>query len=133
MAAELNQAGLVRMERQRECLSLAMNFLKSAAEPGNTVAPRSTNRAFITGSARPALISRLSRSMISAGVGLETRMARLGMAFAVVLTCAVPAAAADFPAPKGRAVGNDDDLERTRHADQTMYRRRDRSGHAGKC
>jgi len=36
--------------------------------PGSGSPPMSANRAFILGSARPALISRLRRSMISAGV-----------------------------------------------------------------
>src|SRR5262245_54536028 len=51
-------------------VSSAMNLPKSAEELANTVAPRSAIRAFIRGSARPALISLLSLSMISAGVFL---------------------------------------------------------------
>jgi hypothetical protein len=39
-------------------------------EPGSTVPPKSASRAFILGSARPALISLLSLSTISAGVFL---------------------------------------------------------------
>src|SRR5262249_9602123 len=48
----------------------AMNVANSAGELANTVPPRSAIRAFIRGSARPALISLLSLSMISAGVFL---------------------------------------------------------------
>src|SRR5262249_48001153 len=44
----------------------AMNIPKSAGELMNTVPPRSATRAFIRGSSRPALISLLSLSMISA-------------------------------------------------------------------
>ena len=49
-------------------VSSAMSLPKSAGEPASTVPPRSASRAFILGSARPALISLLSLSMISAGV-----------------------------------------------------------------
>src|SRR5215831_13870998 len=48
----------------------AMNVANSAGELANTVPPRSAIRAFMRGSARPALISLLSLSMISAGVFL---------------------------------------------------------------
>src|SRR5437016_1160563 len=51
-------------------VSSAMSFPKSAGEPANTVAPMSTIRAFILGSAKPALISLLSLSTISVGVFL---------------------------------------------------------------
>src|ERR1700674_3563676 len=51
-------------------VSSAITLLKSAAEPGSTVPPRSANRAFSLGSARPALIALLSLSTISAGVFL---------------------------------------------------------------
>jgi hypothetical protein len=51
-------------------VSSAINLRKSAGEFGKTVAPRSANRAFILGSARAALISPLSFSMISTGVFL---------------------------------------------------------------
>src|SRR5215472_6892697 len=51
-------------------VSSAMSFPKSAGEPTNGVPPRSASRALILGSARPALISLLSLSMISAGVFL---------------------------------------------------------------
>src|SRR5262249_1637889 len=51
-------------------VSVAMNLAKSEGEPGNTAAPRSANRAFNLGSTRPALISLLSLSTISAGVSL---------------------------------------------------------------
>src|SRR5262249_53603657 len=47
-------------------VSVAMNLAKSEDEPGNTAAPRSANRAFNFGSTRPALISLLSLSTISA-------------------------------------------------------------------
>src|SRR5262245_47713071 len=49
-------------------VSSAMNFPKSAGEPTSGVLPRSASRALILGSARPALISLLSFSTISAGV-----------------------------------------------------------------
>src|SRR5262245_42625583 len=55
-------------------VSSAMNLPKSEDEPGNTAAPRSANRAFNLGSARPALISLLSLSTISAGVSLGAPM-----------------------------------------------------------
>jgi hypothetical protein len=51
-------------------VSSAISLLKSAGEPGSTVPPRSASRAFIFGSARPALISLLSFSTISVGVFL---------------------------------------------------------------
>src|SRR6266550_2756087 len=49
-------------------VSSAMSLPKSAGDPVSTVAPRSASRAFIVGSARAALISLLSLSMVSAGV-----------------------------------------------------------------
>src|SRR5262249_35244601 len=49
-------------------VSSAMSLPKSAGEPGSAVAPNSESRASILGSARPALISLLSLSTISAGV-----------------------------------------------------------------
>src|SRR5215470_17539600 len=49
-------------------VSSAISFPNSAGEPGSAVPPRSARRAFILGAARPALISLLSFSMISAGV-----------------------------------------------------------------
>ena len=51
-------------------VSSAMSLPKSAGEPASTVPPRSASRALILGSARPALISLLSLSTISAGVCL---------------------------------------------------------------
>src|SRR5262245_6160075 len=51
-------------------VSSAMSLPKSAGVPGSTVAPKSASRALILGSARPALISWLSFSTISAGVFL---------------------------------------------------------------
>ncbi len=51
-----------------------MTLAKSAGEPGNAVPPMSANRALIFGSASPALISLLSRSIISAGVFLGAPM-----------------------------------------------------------
>ena len=51
-------------------VSSAMSLPKSAGEPASTVPPRSASRALILGSARPALISLLSLSTISAGVFL---------------------------------------------------------------
>src|SRR5262249_10151743 len=48
----------------------AISLPKSAGEPASTVPPRSASRAFILGSARAALISLLSMSMISTGVPL---------------------------------------------------------------
>src|SRR5215470_12905632 len=55
-------------------VSSAINLPKSADEPGIAVLPRSANRALILGSARAALISLLSTSMISGGVLLGTAM-----------------------------------------------------------
>src|SRR6516162_4563164 len=55
-------------------VSVAMNLAKSEDEPGNTAAPRSANRAFNLRSTRPALISLLSLSTISAGVSLGAPM-----------------------------------------------------------
>src|SRR5262249_29146459 len=55
-------------------VSSAMNLAKSEEEPGNTAAPRTANRAFNLGSTRPALISLLSLSRISAGVFLGAPM-----------------------------------------------------------
>ena len=55
-------------------VSSAMSLPKSAGEPASTVPPKSASRALILGSARPALISLLSLSMISAGVSLGAPM-----------------------------------------------------------
>ena len=49
-------------------VSSAMSFPKATGEPANIVPPTSAIRAFILGSARPALISLLSLLTISAGV-----------------------------------------------------------------
>src|SRR5262249_30535217 len=49
-------------------VSSAMSLPKSAGEPGSTVPPKSASRALILESAKPALISLLSLSTISAGV-----------------------------------------------------------------
>src|SRR5262245_24381868 len=49
-------------------VSSAISLPKSAGEPASTVPPRSASRAFMLGSARPALISLLSLSTISTGV-----------------------------------------------------------------
>ena len=51
-------------------ISSATSFPKSAGEPGITVPPKSASRAFILGSAKPALISLLSFWTISFGVFL---------------------------------------------------------------
>src|SRR6266436_4824273 len=51
-------------------VSSAMSLPKSAGEPTSGVPPKSASLALILGSARPALISLLSLSMISAGVFL---------------------------------------------------------------
>src|SRR5262249_53420634 len=51
-------------------VSSAISLLKSAGEPASPVPPRSASRALMLGSARPALISLLSLSTISAGVFL---------------------------------------------------------------
>ena len=51
-------------------VSLAISLPKSAAEPASGVAPKLPSHALIVGSRRPALISWLSLSMISAGVFL---------------------------------------------------------------
>src|SRR5262245_55939839 len=60
-------------------VSSAMNFPKSAGEPDNAVPPRSARRALNLGSARAALISRLSLLTISAGVffGVPTPLQKL--------------------------------------------------------
>src|SRR6266545_4008295 len=49
-------------------VSSAMSWPKSAGEPASTVPPKSASRALILESAKPALISLLSLSTISAGV-----------------------------------------------------------------
>src|SRR5262249_16808458 len=49
-------------------VSSAISFPNSTGESASTSPPRSARRAFILGSARPALISLLSFSTISAGV-----------------------------------------------------------------
>jgi hypothetical protein len=54
-------------------VSSAMSLAKSAGESASTSPPRSASRALILGSARPALISLLSLSTISAGVFLGAR------------------------------------------------------------
>src|SRR5947208_2993142 len=51
-------------------VSSAISFPNSAGDPGSATPPRSASRAFMLGSARAALISLLSVSMISAGVFL---------------------------------------------------------------
>src|SRR5262249_10374179 len=51
-------------------VSSAMSLPKSAGETTSGVTPKTASRAFILGSARPALISLLSLSTISAGVFL---------------------------------------------------------------
>src|SRR5262245_3121550 len=55
-------------------VSSAMSLPKSLGEPGSSVPPRSARRAFILGSARAALISRLSLSTFSVGVFLGAAM-----------------------------------------------------------
>src|SRR5215472_16312619 len=55
-------------------VSSAMSLPKSAGEPASTVPPRSARRAFIVGSSRATLISRLSLSTISVGVFLGAAM-----------------------------------------------------------
>src|SRR5262249_27467503 len=49
-------------------VSLAKSLAKSAGEPGSGVPPSSVIRAFILGSVKPALSSRLSLSTIAVGV-----------------------------------------------------------------
>src|SRR5215475_8212644 len=61
-------------------VSSAMSLLKSEGEPTNAVPPSSTSRDLILGSARPALISWLSRSMISVGVFLGAPIATNALA-----------------------------------------------------
>src|SRR5499427_7854266 len=51
-------------------VSSEMSLPKSTGEPGRAVAPSSASRVLILGSARPALTSLLSVSMISSGVPL---------------------------------------------------------------
>src|SRR5262249_6773608 len=55
-------------------VSVVMSLPKSAGEPASAVPPKSANRAMILGSARPALISLLSFSTISAGVAFGAPM-----------------------------------------------------------
>src|SRR6185369_8543029 len=55
-------------------VSSAMLFTNSAGEAMTGGAPMSMNRALILASARPALISRLSFSMISTGVPFGAHM-----------------------------------------------------------
>jgi len=55
-------------------VSSAMRLPKSAGEPANAVLPMSARRAFVLGSARPALISWFKLPMISMGVSLGTPM-----------------------------------------------------------
>src|SRR5262249_5345754 len=55
-------------------VSSATSFAKSADEPVNISLPSSAIRAFTVASASAALISRLNRSTISAGVPLGTPM-----------------------------------------------------------
>ena len=55
-------------------VSSAMNFVKSAGEPGSAVPPNSANRAFILGSTRAAFVSLLSLSIISGAVPLGAPM-----------------------------------------------------------
>src|SRR5262249_52379965 len=57
-----------RMTLPHFSVSSAMSLPKSAGETTSGVTPKTASRAFILGSARPALISLLSLSMISAGV-----------------------------------------------------------------
>src|SRR5262249_61599668 len=53
-------------------VSSAMNLPKSTDEPASAMPPSSARRAFNLESTRPALISLLSLSTISAGVGFGT-------------------------------------------------------------
>src|ERR1700722_3998153 len=55
-------------------VSSTKSLPKSAGDPGSTTALRSVNRVFRLGSARPALTTRLSKSIISGGVFLGTPM-----------------------------------------------------------
>src|SRR5262245_47711368 len=61
-------------------LSSAMNWPKSAGEPGSAVAPSSAIRALILGSANAALISLLSLSTISVGMFLGAPMPNQALA-----------------------------------------------------
>lgn len=61
-------------------VSSAMKRPNSAGVAAATVPPRSTSRDLNFGSARPALISRLSLSMISAGVPLGAPMPNQALA-----------------------------------------------------
>jgi hypothetical protein len=74
--AERSYSALIlaaRMTLAHFSVSSATNFANSVGDPIKTVVPtRSVNRALILGSARPALISLLSLSMIAAGVFLGT-------------------------------------------------------------
>jgi hypothetical protein len=55
--------------------SSAMSLPKSAGEPASVIAPKSTSGTFSVESARPALISPLSRSTIARGVFFGTTCA----------------------------------------------------------
>ena len=57
-------------------VSSARNLPNAAGEPAIVTAPRSAIRALTVGSARPELISRLSLSMMAAGVFFGTPMPR---------------------------------------------------------
>src|SRR5262247_959493 len=57
-----------RMTLPHFSVSSAMSLPKSGGESASTSPPRSASRVFMLGSARPALISLLSFSTISAGV-----------------------------------------------------------------
>src|SRR5262245_60901461 len=83
----IRRTGLMEVRRRQSALapensitlahfsvSVAMNLAKSEEEPGNTAAPRSAKGAFNLGSTRPALLSLLSLSTISAGVCLGAPM-----------------------------------------------------------
>src|SRR5262245_23596701 len=59
-----------RMTLPHFSVSSAMSLPKSAGETTSGVTPKTASRAFILGSARPALISLLSLSTMSAGVFL---------------------------------------------------------------
>src|SRR5215471_4378148 len=61
-------------------VSAATTLPKSSGVPGISMPPRSNRRALIFGSARPALISLLSLSMISPGVPLGTLMPKKALA-----------------------------------------------------
>ncbi len=74
-----------------------ISMSRSLGEPGSRVPPRSARRAFIVGSARPALISLLSLSTISAGVVFGAPTPYQELAHPLGFQCLCPQASAYNP------------------------------------